>query len=371
MNSSDLEYAQSYLIDLMRVFGHRLITVKLTNDGEPVELVASNFVKGHLTKVDIPFPYDEINKGNTRQANTALDNDMLSVLFHEALFEFEEAYLEEMCEGIPQEEAFAESLYTWIDQKRKWLECTFPKYDDEELIPFLPRDPMLKPEKVSLNDAEIYKEEIERLRNLGYTHISHVITMQKLLWDLSFHRQTIGRKLKNAILYITTDEEASYYLTTSYKNFNRFLQARIENDKEGTIKDKNKEINKLIQDYNVKIKEVRKEYQEKTLSLRKELKMHKKISATLRPLLLNPVAGLQKAYDLTTEKGIDQFLTWFHIWKRCVPNNFVHHLENYSYKESGELDLLKQKIEEHNAIYKIVDDDIETSQDSIENGVES
>lgn len=369
MNSSDLEYCEAYLIDLMRAYGHRPITVKLDNNGEPVEVMACNFIKRQLTKVGILFPYNEANKRNTRHTNSGLDNDMLSVLFHEALFEFEEAYVEEKCDGVPQAEAFAESIYAWIDRKRQWLECTFPKYEDEELIPFPPREPKLKAGELLPDDAEVVKEDIKRLKDLGYTRIGNVLMMQQLLWDLALHRQPIGKNLKNAILSITTDEEAGNYLTASYKNFNRFLQGRIEEETE-TVKDKNKEINKLTHDYNVKIKEIRKESQEQIQSLKKELKVHKKISKTLKPLLLNPTAGLQKAYNLTAEKDIGQFLTWFHIWKRRVPNGFINALERFRYKEPGELDLLKQKIEEHNALYQITEDETEIPDSEVEEGAE-
>ena len=95
MKVSRLELATKYLIDLMRAYGHRPITVRVNMDGESVEIMARNFVKRQLTKVGILFPYTEANKANTLRLNSKLDNDMVSVIFHEALFEFEAAYVEE------------------------------------------------------------------------------------------------------------------------------------------------------------------------------------------------------------------------------------------------------------------------------------
>ena len=107
MKVSRLELATKYLIDLMRAYGHRPITVRVNMDGESVEIMARNFVKRQLTKVGILFPYTEANKANTLRLNSKLDNDMVSVIFHEALFEFEAAYVEEKCHGNPNAEHFA------------------------------------------------------------------------------------------------------------------------------------------------------------------------------------------------------------------------------------------------------------------------
>ena len=57
MKVSRLELATKYLIDLMRAYGHRPITVRVNMDGESVEIMARNFVKRQLTKVGILFPY--------------------------------------------------------------------------------------------------------------------------------------------------------------------------------------------------------------------------------------------------------------------------------------------------------------------------
>ena len=43
MKVSRYELATKYLIDLMRAYGHRPITVKVNMDGEAVEVMAKNF----------------------------------------------------------------------------------------------------------------------------------------------------------------------------------------------------------------------------------------------------------------------------------------------------------------------------------------
>ena len=132
------ENAKLYLIDLLRAYGHRPVVVKVRMDGEPVEVMAKNMVKKQLTAAGILFPYGEGNKPNQHSINTALDTDMLSVIFYEALFEFESAYIEANCKDNPKAARFIDSVYDWIERKQAWMICTFPSYSDEELRPFLP-----------------------------------------------------------------------------------------------------------------------------------------------------------------------------------------------------------------------------------------
>ena len=68
-----LENATNYLIDLLRAYGHRPITVKITQEGEEVDVMARTFVKRQLAKAGILFPHAEGGKPNTRKVNTSLD----------------------------------------------------------------------------------------------------------------------------------------------------------------------------------------------------------------------------------------------------------------------------------------------------------
>ena len=112
------ENAKLYLIDLLRAYGHRPVIVKVRMDGEPVEVMAKNMVKKQLTAAGILFPYGEGNKPNQHTINTALDTDMLSVIFYEALFEFESAYIEANCKNNPKAARFIDSVYDWIERKQ-------------------------------------------------------------------------------------------------------------------------------------------------------------------------------------------------------------------------------------------------------------
>ena len=90
---SRFESAKLYLIDLLRAYGHRMIIVKIKQDGEEVEVMARTFVKRQLTAAGIEFPYNETNKRCSKIINTDLDNDELSIIFHRAVFEIETAYV--------------------------------------------------------------------------------------------------------------------------------------------------------------------------------------------------------------------------------------------------------------------------------------
>ena len=110
MSKLDFENAKLYLIDLLRAYGHRLIIVKIKQNGEEVEVMARTFVKHQLTTAGIEFPYNELNKNCTKIINPDLDNDELSILFHRAVFNLETAYLEEFCKGKPEAEAYVNSV---------------------------------------------------------------------------------------------------------------------------------------------------------------------------------------------------------------------------------------------------------------------
>ena len=138
---SRFENAKLYLIELLRIYGHRPIIVKIKQDGEEVEVMARTFVRRQLTAAEIEFPWNELNKRSPKIKNPELDDDELSSLFHRAVFELETAYVEEFCQGKPDAEGYINSIYSWIERKKEWLDCTFSYYADEEIVHFLEESP--------------------------------------------------------------------------------------------------------------------------------------------------------------------------------------------------------------------------------------
>ena len=55
---SKFENAKLYLIELLRIYGHRPIIVKIKQDGEEVEVMARTFVRRQLTAAGIEFPWN-------------------------------------------------------------------------------------------------------------------------------------------------------------------------------------------------------------------------------------------------------------------------------------------------------------------------
>ena len=109
--------------------------------------MAKNFVKRQLTTADIPFPFSEGNKKNFKIINPELDEDMLSILFHKAVFELETAYLEEYCEGKPEAEAYIKKhggswkIYCFNELQHKMAESIqlmqkLKSVQQEEACPF-------------------------------------------------------------------------------------------------------------------------------------------------------------------------------------------------------------------------------------------
>lgn len=73
---SRFENAKLYLIELLRIYGHRPIIVKIKQDGEEVEVMAKTFVRRQLTATEIEFPWNELNKGvrKSRTLNLMMTN---------------------------------------------------------------------------------------------------------------------------------------------------------------------------------------------------------------------------------------------------------------------------------------------------------
>ena len=97
---SKFESAKLYLIELLRIYGHRPIIVKIKQDGEEVEVMARTFVRRQLTAAEIEFPWNELNKRSPKIKNPELDDDELSLLFHRAVFELETAYSIQYIHGL-------------------------------------------------------------------------------------------------------------------------------------------------------------------------------------------------------------------------------------------------------------------------------
>ena len=196
------ESAKLYLIDLLRAYGHRPVIVKVRMDGEPVEVMAKNMVKKQLTSAGILFPYGEGNKPNQHTINTALDTDMLSVIFYEALFEFESAYIEANCKDNPKAARFIDSVYDWIDRKQAWMICTFPSYSDEELRPFLP-DIDIEDEKV---DKSARKKAKEFLTSIGITSLESTDDINRIFWDMAVQRKSLNSQIRESVRIVLTSD---------------------------------------------------------------------------------------------------------------------------------------------------------------------
>jgi hypothetical protein len=168
--------------------------------------------------------------------------------------------------------------------------------------------------------------------------------------------------MKNAILAITLDEQAANYLTTNFRKLNGIIQEHIDNDglmpdEKIALDDMQDEILKVRREANKKVKAAKKGVQEDMQYLRKLRKVTKK----LKRLLLNPFSTFTRTYDFTQEADINSFLKWFKLMERHVPMTFVRQMEKRCYQEPGQLDLFKQKVEEHNLKFPVdvPDDEID------------
>lgn len=372
------ENAKNNLIDLLRAYGHRAITVKIDRNGEELKILASSFVKRQMTTTGIFFPFNEKNKKNTKIINTTLDDDDLSILFHRAVFEFEEAYIEEFCLGRPEAEGFVNSIYSWIDRKDEWLKCTFSNYD-EPLEPFLKSLPKPKHEKgdlsVGLNVAE---EDVKALRKMGFRQISSVKSMTQVLWAFATYRIPITHSMHDAILFITVDEDAVDYLNSHVRNYNTFIQERIEDaafpgEKESRkLQEEIKELNKKHQtelqersrNHKMEVKELNKkhleELQAKVQNYKEKLKGYEAITKRFRRFIQLPNGKVSQIFDLTKEYDIDFFISWYRIVHKKVKNQTVKYIMAERFADNpSEAELFLKKVDEYNSSLNSCDDEVE------------
>lgn len=349
MKVSRYELATKYLIDLMRAYGHRPITVKVNMDGEAVEVMAKNFVKRQLTKVGILFPYAEGNKPNELHVNTKLDNDMLSVIFHEALFEFEVAYVEEKCQENPKAERFVNGIYDWIDRKQQWLHCTFPTYTDDELDPF----PMPTEEEKKEIDPSAMKKAKDYLTQFGIDKIQDVNDVNRLFWEMAVRRRIISKPIREAVRTVIVSDKLMKSFNHNLELYNQYLEEKTADpefvSEEQKVKDMAKahkaEMNQLAQAQ----KQEEKAKNLMKMKLQQEESMSRKLTKKFMNQLKTCNSRFQQAYDLTQEKDIEEFLSWYKALKRPVNKKTIKDITNQRLKEPGSADLFLQMVEAHNA----------------------
>lgn len=359
---SRFETAKQYLIELLRAYGHRPVIVKIKQDGEEVEVMARTFVKRQLTAAGIEFPYNEINKRCSKIINSELDNDELSILFHRAVFDIEAAYVEEFCEGKQEAEAYINSIYSWIDRKREWLDCTFSYYAAEEIEPFLEEEQRSELELGTFSEGlYVEEEDVKALKKMGFKKISSVQAMMQVFWSFASYRIPIGNSMKNAIFSITVNEEAADYLNSYCHFYNSFIQPKIEEGKfpideerikkhEMQLKELSKRHQTELEERNRKRKEeiakLNKKHQEEIHKISVTAKEYKKLIEKYRKQAKNPYSKLSQIYDFTNENDIKAFISWYKAVHKKVKNQTVKAIIRARFGEDeGAAELFKRMVD--------------------------
>ena len=363
---SRFENTIAYLIDLLRIYGHRHIIVKIKQDGEEVEVMARTFVRRQMIAAGIEFPWNELNKRSLKIKNPELDDDELSILFHRAVFELESAYVEEFCQGKPEAEAYINFIYSWIERKREWLNFTFSYYIDEKIVPFLeePQKEKFEPGELSAG-LEVAEEDVKALKKMGFKQISSIQAMMQVFWNFASYRKPIRYAMKNAILSITVDEEAADFLESYVHFYNSFMQTRIEEDAwpvdedrvkkhENQIKELNRRHQIELEERNKKhkneIAERNKRFQEELKVARDNTKEYKKIIDKFRKKVKNPNSKIFQVYDFTDEYEIKDFINWFRVLHKKIKNQTVKCIIAKRFEENpDDAELFKKMVEEYNS----------------------
>ena len=336
---SRFEKAKQYLIDLLQTYGHRPILVKVYQD---------------------------------------------------AVFDFDEAYVEEFCQGKPEAESYISSVYSWIERKKEWMDYTFSYYAEKDFVPFLREKPKPKLKKGDLSvGLNVTEEDVEELKGMGYKQISNIHAMIQVFWNFASYRKTIGKGMKNAILSITVDDEAADYLEMYVHYYNRFIQEKTDSDTWTKDRKTAKEINGLKNMHQAELNALNKKFRTEQIELytkRKQemselrkrhseelaqyvvmTKEYRALIDNYRKLLRNPYGRINQTYDLTNEKDIRNFIQWYKVLHKKIKNQVVKNIVKVRFKDNpDDAKLFEQMVEEYNStlpVDAVFDDDEEAEEE--------
>lgn len=348
-----LDSGRKYLVELLKAFGELNIRLgkEFGTDTKNIHTSVNTYVKQVMDMARMPFPFDEAKKKSRKNINKTLSVSQISFIINEALMEYMEAYMDEMGDIDPDVKRNEKTIFSWITEKQRWLDEMFPNYTGDELIPFLEVEGKPKKKEEVELDPQKLKLSVALLADMGYDSIDDMSTIKELFWDMAIRHTTIGNHMKKAIESITTNDLALNYLNSHIVPFNKLMQKRLDDPK---LKIEEQGLRKLygrgFQSYTQHVAKIKKEAEEEIRDIKRSSGRNNKVAKNLRILLENPKSNLMDCYDLTTELGIIQYLSWYRIWVRPIKQRVIKALEEERYTEPGALDLFKQKVEEHNAI---------------------
>lgn len=344
-----LDNAFQYLIDLLRAYGKRAIIVNITSQGKEIHLIANEFVKRQLAVAGIHFPFNETVMPNVRKINKQLDTDMLSVIFHEAIFELEDAYVRVNCEGDPRAERYVEHVYSWIERRELWLQCTFPPYNDEDLKPFLD----VRPEEKEVS-AEAIKEAKEKLSELGIETLSTIDDVNKLFWELALRGLPLTKVQKEAFVTLITDNRVATWFSQNAQKYNPYIQKRIEDPQikayDGALRRLKGELSSITSNYN-QLKENYKNYRIQRGSI--YMGFAKKFIGELN----RHNSRFQLSFDFSSEEEVAEYLSWFKALMTPVNQKTIYTVSRYNCPDDASRELFLTMVKEHNMLYSTTEVD--------------
>ena len=349
-----LNHATEYLIDLLRAYGHRAIVVNINQQGEELHVQAKDFVRRQLAAAGIKFPYSETNKPNNRILNKHIDEDMLSVIFHEALFDLETAYVKEKCEGEPKAERYIESINSWIERKKVWLKCTFPTYSDAQLAPFFDTRPA---EKEPASDGDI-QEAQEVLSEIGFNSIATIEDVNKLLWELAMRRIPVTKSMRSAVETLITDARVGAWFEETAHSYNCYLHVR---SMDPVFRKDELALQKMRKGFKAELSNAQNDLKQLREKVKREHgqgeSSYRKLARKLINQLKTSNSRFQATYNFTQEKDIEEFLSWYKVLKRPVKKQTMKSISRAIVKGGGSEELFMKMAEEQNAKFLSVEED--------------
>lgn len=351
------EKSRTYLVNLLRAYRNKPIVVKLNEDGEEIKIIASTFVKTQLDHIKLDFPYEKVKERCPLLFNNKLNLRQLTILFHEAVFELESAYIE-MLNDAPEADGYAYMIQKWITNKRIWLKTIYHGYDLCAIIPF--------PEQVekrnlldTIEHTEDNEEVIAFLNDIGIYAISNPIDLNTVLWHLMANLRSFDKNLADVLFEISMDKGPTLKFISSYKKtFNdvvSLLQQRKDKKKEEIIDSHVNSLKEELQSVKDELKMTR-----KTCAEMVQKDKYHKVGNSLIRSLLNPQSTLYKAFNFEHETVREEYIKWFDKAQKRIGDSRIRTLKKHwrfsdeAWKEFYNL------LERHNEKYKVDEDEGDT-----------
>jgi hypothetical protein len=193
------------------------------------------------------------------------------------------------------------------------------------------------------------------LSKFGIEKIEDTPDLNKFFWEMAVRRKVISKPIREAVRTVIVSDRLMKAFNNALVAYNEFIEAKTSDpefvSEEQKVKDMAKahkaELNQLAQAQ----KQEEKAKNQIKMKLQQEESMSRKLTKKFMNQLKTHHSRFQQSYDLTQEKDIEEFLSWYKVLKRPVNKKTIKDIVNLRLKEPGTSELFLSMVEAHNELF--------------------